>query len=110
MTREVEEVVGIDGSDGLRGLTATWEDVQKARLAAEQRGLLPLAADLKRLEDRTNREIKKAMADHPLADWLPRGLGGVHVARLLALIEDPWRFPGRRCTNGHYMSTAAARG
>ena len=91
---------------GLRELTAMWEDVQRTRLAATQRGLLPLADSLKKLEDVTARDIKKQMASHPLADWFPRGLGGVHVARLVALIDDPWRFPGRRCTVGHYLSVA----
>lgn len=92
---------------GLRELTAAWEDLQRTRLAATQRGLLPLAASLQKLEAATGRDIKKRMASHPLADWFPKGLGGVHVARLVALIDDPWRFPGRRCTVGHYMTVAA---
>lgn len=92
---------------GLRELTATWEDVQRSRLAAEQRGLLPVAEAMHKLEDKLGRDVKKGLTAHPLGDWLPKGLGGVHVARLIALIEDPWRFPGRRCTEGHYMSVSA---
>lgn len=95
-----------DACIGLRELTAAWEDLQRTRLAATQRGLLPLAASLQKLEAATGRDIKKHMASHPLADWFPKGLGGVHVARLVALIDDPWRFPGRRCTVGHYMTVA----
>lgn len=107
---KVEAMPAFGSRTDLRALTAAWEDVQRTRLGAEQRGLLPLAANLKKLEDATARDIKKAMSTHPLADWLPRGLGGVHVARLVALIDDPWRFPGRRCTVGHYLSIAAGTG
>jgi hypothetical protein len=96
-----------DGETGLRELTATWEDVQRSRLAAEQRGLLPVAEALHKTETALARDIRKALMAHPLWDWLPSGLRGVHVARLVALIDDPWRFPGRRCTVGHYLSVAA---
>lgn len=91
---------------GLRGLTATWEDVQKTRLACEARGQLTVAAQLLKVEHALRYQIKKALAAHVMGDWLTDGVSGVHVARIVALIDDPWRFPGRRCTRGHYMSTA----
>lgn len=105
---EAEPTVVIDTTAGLRGLTATWEDVQRARLAAHQRGLLPVAEQLALTERALARQISRALRSHVLYDWLPSGLRGVHVARLLALIDDPWRFPGRRCTRGHYLSVAEA--
>lgn len=103
---KVDGVAAIAADAGLRELTATWEDLQRTRLAAEQRGLFHLAAAVKKIEDATGRDIKKMLAQHPLGDWFPRGLGGNHVARLVAIIGDPWRFPGRRCTVGHYLSVA----
>ena len=82
---------------------ASWRDIQQARLAAEQRDLPDLAELLKKVEDRAAEDIKKALRAHPVWSWLSQfpGLGGVHVADLVAMIGDPRRFPGQKCTEGH---------
>jgi len=82
---------------------ASWRDIQQARLAAEQRDLSDLAELLKKVEDRAAEGIKKALRAHPVWPWLSQfpGLGGVHVARLIAIIGDPRRFPGQKCSAGH---------
>jgi hypothetical protein len=84
-------------------LCASWQDVQKARLASQQRGLVGLAEGLKKIEDSTARQIKKELMAQPVWPWLSQfpGLGGVHVARLVAMIGDPRRFPGQKCSEGH---------
>jgi hypothetical protein len=107
--RETEFEV-IFGSD-LLGLCASWEDAQKTRLALTQRGVDPdLVKAVESVEKRLAARIKKAVAQHPLGPWLAEhpGVGGVHTARILAMIGDPWRFPGQRCTNGHYSRPGAA--
>jgi hypothetical protein len=83
-------------------LVRTHSQIEKARVAASQRGLPAVAADLERLEERLERQITAAVQKTALAGWLP--FGGVQVARLLALIGNPWRFPGRPCAAGHIVS------
>lgn len=92
--------------DSLRLLTATWEDIQKTRLAASQRGQDDLASVLKSQEDRYARQIKRELEKHAIWPWLSQfpGLGGVHTARLIGYIGDPRRFPGQRCDKGHYSA------
>lgn len=100
----VEAPTEIDMPSGQLGiLCAMWEDVQRTRLSAIQRGL-PLDAELKRMEDRLGRQIRQELEQQPIWPWLSQfpGLGGVHVARLVALIRDPHRFPGRVCEAGHH--------
>jgi len=82
---------------------ASWRDIQQARLAAEQRDLPDLAELLKKVEDRAAEDIKKVLRAHPVWPWLSQfpGLGGVHVARLVAKIGNPRRFPGQKCSAGH---------
>lgn len=102
---------GISGGPPLlRELTATWEDLQRTRLALAQRGSEDLSEKMRPLEDSAARQVRKALQSHELWPWLSEfpGLGGVHVARLVALIGDPWRFPGQRCTRGHYLPVRAA--
>lgn len=94
------------GRGSLRLLTSTWEDIQKTRLAAEQRGQSDLAAILKKQEERYGRMIRRELEKHPIWPWLSQfpGLGGVHTARLLGYIGEPRRFPGQRCDKGHYSA------
>lgn len=101
-----------DCAGDLRLLTATWEDIQKTRLAAAQRGQDDLAAVLKTQEDRYGRLIRRELEKHPVWPWLSQfpGLGGVHTARLIGLIGDPRRFPGQRCDKGHYSAPLYAVG
>lgn len=100
----------LDGSEAgngtLRMLTATWEDLQKTRLASAQRGQDELAAVLQKQEDRYARLIRRELERHPVWAWLAQfpGLGGVHTARLVGLIGDARRFPGQRCDKGHYSA------
>jgi hypothetical protein len=96
------EIETVGGS--LRNLTASWEDVQRTRLALDQRGIPSVA--LKREEDRLARQVRHTLETHPVWPWLSQypGLGGVHTARIIALISDPHRFPGRQCTAGHHHS------
>lgn len=92
------------GSSLLVRLTAAWEDTQRTRLALDQRGIP--SADMQVIEDRFARQIQRELRAHPLWPWLSQypGLGGVHTARLVALIGDPMRFPGRQCAAGHHHS------
>lgn len=97
-----DEIDALAGS--LRSLTAGWEDVQRTRLALDQRGIP--SDGMKLIEDRLGRQIRRALETHPIWPWLSQypGLGGVHTARLIALIGDPHRFPGRQCEAGHHHS------
>lgn len=102
-----------DSRPGLLGLfCSSWRDVQQARLAAEQRGLDAVAVNLRHIEDALGRQVAKQVRQQPLWPWLSQfpGLGGVHTARLLVRIGDPWRFPGQRCTVGHYTRPIYAVG
>ena len=99
-------VVAEKETGSLRFLTATWEDIQKTRLAAAQRGQDDLAEVLKKQEDRYSRQIKRELQQHVIWPWLSQfpGLGGVHTARLIGMIGEPRRFPGQRCDKGHYSA------
>jgi hypothetical protein len=107
--------IGIENdsrSGPLAGLSWSWRDIQQARLAAEQRQLAGLAADLKALEGKAAREVGKELRRQPIWPWLSQypGLGGVHAARLIALIGDARRFPGQTCTEGHHAPAIYAVG
>lgn len=84
-------------------LCASWEDVQRTRLALVQRGLAEPAEAMTALERSLGRAINKELRQSVIWPWLSQfpGLGGVHTARLVSIIGDPRRFPGRPCTRGH---------
>jgi hypothetical protein len=65
-----------------------------------QRGLGVKAIEVQKIEEAIDRQIKKALMEHPLWSWLSQypGLGGVQTARLIAIIDDPRRFPGQMCS------------
>jgi hypothetical protein len=84
-------------------LVASHRDVEQARISAGQRGLVQVEAELRKIEDNMERYIDRELRAHPLYDWLP--IRGVQVARVIAIIRDPWRFPGRLCRNGHHVSS-----
>lgn len=103
---EIDRVNGrTDGhgeSDGPRGpdtplarLAAMYEDLQRSRLAAEQRGFEFIAAGLLKLEQAAGRQITAELKRHELYPWLEQfpGLRGIHVATLVAIIDNPHRFP-----------------
>jgi hypothetical protein len=88
----------------LKALTAAWEDVQRTRLALLQRGMAVPSERMKAIEASLALQVRREMERHPVWPWLSqyRGMGGVHVARLVAIIGDPHRFPGAVCPDGHH--------
>jgi len=107
----------------LQLLAQAHRQIQRTRLAqanrigaAERNGLLVPAlllevlAALKAEEGRIGRMLKRELRKHPLWPWLETlpGLSGPITARLIAIIADPWRFPGRVCAQGHHVSVAYA--
>ena len=100
------------GQDNLRGLCASWEDVQRTRLALAQRGMDGPSGEMAKIELALGRRVQRELRRHAIWPWLEQypGLRGVHVARLIALIGDPHRFPGQRCTAGHYMRSTMSMG
>jgi len=98
-------------TSGLLALTQAWEDLQHVRLALDQRGMGWAAEGVKVLEDKVARLVSKALREHPLWPWLSQypGLGGIHVARIIAIIGDPRRFPGPRSLY-HYFGVHVVNG
>ena len=88
----------------LSTLCSSWEDITRTRMAFEQRGLPELAQALKPLDEHLVRQISISLRRHSLWPWLSQfpGLGGTQTARLISIIRDPRRFPGQRCSIGHY--------
>ena len=113
---ESEQAEDLAGSDSTCGLLASlcwsWRDIQQARLAAEQRGLALIATELLKTETRVAEQVRRELRRQPIWPWLSQfpGLRGVHVARLVALIGDPLRFPGQPCTEGHLSPARYAPG
>lgn len=93
-----------DETLALRLYVREWRDIQQNRLAAEQRGLDDIATELHRVEDGTAKVIIRLLKQHPIYPWLKPGLRGVQMARFLSEIGDPRRFPGQRCSKGHYLA------
>lgn len=94
-------------------LARTWIDLQQIRKALAQRELPDeIVAEFDRLEKRVSTLLTDALRRHPLWPWLKQfpGLGGAHVALLIGRIGDPRRFPGQRCTEGHYLPPLYAVG
>lgn len=83
----------------------TWNDFQTMRKSMAQRDIdVDIVEDFEKIEQRLNRKLTATLRKHPIWPWLSQypGLGGAHVARVIAAIGDPRRFPGQRCTVGHY--------
>jgi hypothetical protein len=122
----VDRLFANEGRDGpdpttimLASLGASFEDVQRTRksqvlraIAAEKNGQAYVAGQgraigdaLLKVEQQVSRELKKALRKHALYPWLSQypGLAGPTTARLLGIIADPMRFPGRKCEAGHYL-------
>jgi hypothetical protein len=93
-----------DETDGRLGtLCSSWRDLQQLRISFSQRGLAPFAAELLKVEKSIGTKVTRELKAQPVWPWLAKlpGLRGVHVARLVAIIGDPRRFPGQGCTEGH---------
>lgn len=87
-------------------LASGFDQVHKARQGLTSIGLPASAEELLRIETQLGRELVRTLRRHPL--WNPflrrlPGVGGVHMARLISRIRDPLKFPGRRCSAGHYL-------
>ena len=103
---EIDAMAG-PAPSALAALAATRRDMLQLRLAMAQRELPPALVDgMAALESRAGVALIRELRRHELWPWLSQypGLGGIHVATLLALIGDPHRFPGQRCSLGHTTS------
>lgn len=93
-----------DETELLGQYAAVWQDFQQMRKSLMQRGMSEAdVAVMQKAETYYANQLKKALRRHPLWPWLEQhpGTGGVHVARLIARIGDPRRFPGQQCSLGH---------
>lgn len=84
----------------LRELADTFRLLQDTRKVLVQRAS-PFADSLLDIEQKANRALAKEFQHHVIYDWLPKGMRGALVARLVAAIGDPRRFPGQACSLGH---------
>lgn len=96
-------------------LASTWESLNATWQAANLRAkhgapgidllLTGYADELRDLRDKVGARMTKEMKRHVLWSWLEQhpGVRGVHTARIISMIGDPLRFPGRKCANGHYL-------
>ena len=67
--------------------------------------LAQAAEDAKKIVRGFDRDLVKTLKRHALWDWLEPhpGVRGAHIARLISMIGDPHRFPGRLCEDGHHL-------
>jgi hypothetical protein len=87
-------------------LARTWLDLQGTRKALTQRELPDeIVEGFDKMEKRVSALLSKALRKHPLWPWLKQfpGLGGAHTALVIGRIGDPRRYPGQRCSEGHYL-------
>ena len=70
-----------------------------------QEHLEDVAAGLRLTRDKVGKKLAALLKEHPLWPWLEqcRGLRGTHVSRVVSMIGDPLRFPGRICADGHHL-------
>ena len=94
-------------------LARTWLDLQGTRKALAQRELPDeIVEGFATMEARVSVLLKRALRKHPLWPWLQQfpGLGGAHTALVIGRIGDPRRYPGQRCSEGHYLPPIYAVG
>jgi len=94
-------------------LARSWIDVQQTRKALAQRELdASIVEAFAKAEDRLSRELSKTLRQHDLWPWLSQfpGLRGAHVALVIGRIGDPRRYPGQKCSEGHYLPPLYAVG
>jgi hypothetical protein len=87
-------------------LARSWIDVQQTRKALAQRELDDSIVDaFAKAEDKIARALTRTLRSHDLWPWLSQfpGLGGAHTALVIGRIGDPRRYPGQRCSEGHYL-------
>jgi hypothetical protein len=97
-------------------LSSTWESLHKTWQATEKRAtygspklavaLAGWAEALKKQRDQVGVKMTAELKQHALWPWLFKhpGVRGVHVARVISMIGDPLRFPGRLCVAGHHAA------
>lgn len=63
-------------------------------------------------EQQLSGRLSRLLRQHPIWPWLSQfpGLGGAHTALVIGKIGDPRRFPGQRCSEGHYLPPLYAAG
>lgn len=100
------EIVLFVGSP-LRTLADSFRLMQDTRKVLQQRGAPDDAIDgALKLEKMLDRALQKEFKRSFIAyDWLPVGMRGALMARLVAMIGDPRRFPGQRCSQGHLLAS-----
>jgi len=94
----------------------TWEDLMQQRKRFAQRGqnyvtgevraqgLLDISEMVAEAEQRTKAALEKLIHKHPLYEWLKEAkTAGPRAATILAMIRHPHRFPGQKCSEGHYL-------
>lgn len=90
----------------LDNLARVWIRMQRERKALDQQGAPDeIVKGFDKLEKRASTLVTRSLRKHSLWPWLSQfpGLGGAHSALIIGRIGDPRRFPGQRCTEGHYL-------
>ena len=106
-------------TEQLRILASYWLSIHKTYQAGANRikhiGYVELAEfmaarneAMKIERDEIGKLLAKTLKKHPIYPWLKAHRGapkGAHTARLIAIIGDPLRFPGRQCEGkgAHHM-------
>lgn len=94
-------------------LARSWIDVQQLRKSLVQRELDESIVDaFAAAEAKLSAKLTRTLRAHPLWPWLSQfpGLGGAHTALVIGRIGDPRRYPGQRCSEGHYLPPLYAVG
>lgn len=93
----------------LRFVCRDFEDARKLLVACKQRSS-PLADALEPVAAQARRRVEKALRDHPVWPFLEPlpGLRGALAGIVIAAIGNPHRFPGQRCSDGHYLPVGVA--
>jgi hypothetical protein len=90
-----QDIAKVTVADGNRITGVAWDGSERADM---------VHALLEDAREKIDTQFTKLLRQHPLWPWLSeyKGLGGVQVARVIAGIAHPHRFPGQLCTEGHY--------
>lgn len=97
-------------------LASTWDSIHRswqATLARAKYGsptlslqLTAFADTLHEMREMVGARMQKEMKRHVLWPWLSQyaGVRGTHTARIVSMIGDPLRFPGKICAKGHHVA------
>lgn len=94
----------------------SWDDLMRQRIRLNNRAVDKVSGEVRSeflgdmadiiqtSENKVRRRLEGLIRDHPMADWLEEAkTRGARVATVLAMIRNPHRFPGQKCSEGHYM-------